>query len=62
MPEAQSEISSARMAKSWESDDKNPVWHWDKPGAPDPRESRYFMELIAAQMTGRQNWFALAQV
>ena len=28
---------------------------------PDLRENRYFVELIGGALTGRQNWFALAQ-
>jgi 1,4-alpha-glucan branching enzyme len=35
--------------------------HWDKPGAPDLRENRYFVELIGGPISGRENWYARAQ-
>jgi 1,4-alpha-glucan branching enzyme len=53
--------SHDQIFNQWEYDSTNRVWHWDKPGAPDLRENRYFVELIGGPVTGRQNWYALAQ-
>jgi 1,4-alpha-glucan branching enzyme len=53
--------SHDQIFNQWEFDNTNRVWHWDKPGAPDLRENRYFVELIGGPITGRQNWYALAQ-
>jgi 1,4-alpha-glucan branching enzyme len=53
--------SHDQIFNQWEFDDTNRVWHWDKPGASDLRENRYFVELIGGPLNGRQNWYALAQ-
>jgi 1,4-alpha-glucan branching enzyme len=53
--------SHDQIFNQWEFDNKNRVWDWDKPGAPDLRENRFFVELIGGPFTGRQNWYALAQ-
>ena len=53
--------SHDQIFNQWEYDNTNRVWQWDKPGAPDLRENRYFVELIGGPVTGRQNWYALAQ-
>ena len=53
--------SHDQIFNQWEFDNTNRLWHWDKPGAPDLRENRYFVELIGGPITGRQNWYALAQ-
>jgi 1,4-alpha-glucan branching enzyme len=53
--------SHDQIFNQWEYDNTNRVWEWDKPGAPDLRENRYFVELIGGAVTGRQNWYALAQ-
>jgi 1,4-alpha-glucan branching enzyme len=38
--------SHDQIFNQWEFDNTNRVWHWDKPGASDLRENRYFVELI----------------
>jgi 1,4-alpha-glucan branching enzyme len=38
-----------------------PAGGWNKTLAPDLRENRYFVEAIGGAITGRQNWYALAQ-
>ena len=53
--------SHDQIFNKWEFDNTNRVWKWDKPGVQDLRENRYFVELIGGALTGRQNWFALAQ-
>jgi 1,4-alpha-glucan branching enzyme len=53
--------SHDQIFNQWEFDDTNRAWHWDKPGAPDLGENRYFVELIGGAISGRQNWYALAQ-
>src|SRR5262249_61048359 len=51
--------SHDQIFNRWDLDGR--TGHWDKPGAPDLRENRYFVELIGGPVTGRQNWYALAQ-
>ncbi|MGA2135817.1 MAG: alpha-amylase family glycosyl hydrolase [Bryobacteraceae bacterium] len=53
--------SHDQIFNQWEFDNTNRVWVWDKPGPGDLRENRYFVELIGGAVTGRQNWYALAQ-
>lgn len=53
--------SHDQIFNQWEFDAIHQVWVWDKPGAPDLRENRYFVELIGGAITGRENWYALAQ-
>jgi 1,4-alpha-glucan branching enzyme len=53
--------SHDQIFNQWEFDNSKRLWDWDKPGAPDLRENRYFVELIGGPLTGRQNWYALAQ-
>ena len=53
--------SHDQIFNQWEFDAIDQAWVWDKPGAPDLRENRYFVELIGGAVTGRQNWYALAQ-
>jgi 1,4-alpha-glucan branching enzyme len=53
--------SHDQIFNQWEFDAIQQQWVWDKPGASDLRENRYFVELIGGPITGRQNWYALAQ-
>jgi 1,4-alpha-glucan branching enzyme len=53
--------SHDQIFNQWEYDNMHRTWVWDKSGAPDLRENRYFVELVGGAMTGRQNWYALAQ-
>ena len=53
--------SHDQIYHEWVCDSWNRDWHWDKPGPPDLRENRYFVELIGGQLSGRENWYALAQ-
>jgi 1,4-alpha-glucan branching enzyme len=53
--------SHDQIFNQWEYDNTSRTWGWDKPGAPDLRENRYFVELIGGPIIGRQNWYALAQ-
>ena len=53
--------SHDQIFNQWDFDDSPGGGHWDKQAAPDLRENRYFVELIGGEMTGRQNWYALAQ-
>jgi 1,4-alpha-glucan branching enzyme len=53
--------SHDQIFNQWEFDNTKRVWVWDKPGPGDLRENRYFVELIGGAVTGRQNWYALAQ-
>ncbi len=53
--------SHDQIFNQWEFDNGSRTWVWDKPGASDLRENRYFIELIGGPVTGRQNWYALAQ-
>jgi 1,4-alpha-glucan branching enzyme len=53
--------SHDQIFNQWKFDNTHRTWGWDKPGAPDLRENRYFVELIGGPVTGRQNWYALAQ-
>jgi 1,4-alpha-glucan branching enzyme len=52
--------SHDQIFNQWEYDNTNRSWSWDKP-ASDLRENRYFVERIGGPITGRQNWYALAQ-
>ena len=53
--------SHDQIFNQWEYDNTQRVWDWDKSGAPDLGENRYFVELIGGAVTGRRNWYALAQ-
>jgi 1,4-alpha-glucan branching enzyme len=53
--------SHDQIFNQWEYNDQARTWQWDKPGPGDLRENRYFVELIGGPITGRTNWYALAQ-
>jgi 1,4-alpha-glucan branching enzyme len=55
--------SHDQIYNQWEWNNDKQVWQWDKPGPPDGslRENRYFVERIGGPITGRSNWYALAQ-
>jgi len=52
--------SHDQIFNQWDVD-ADGAGRWDKQAAPDLRENRYFVELIGGAITGRQNWYALAQ-
>ena len=53
--------SHDQIYNQWRYDDTNRTWGWDKPGGGGLRENRYFVERIGGAVTGRENWYALAQ-
>lgn len=52
--------SHDQIFNQWEYNPSAKVWQWDKPGASDLGENRYFVELIGGAITGRNNWYARA--
>jgi 1,4-alpha-glucan branching enzyme len=53
--------SHDQIFNQWELDKNGRTWTWDKPPHDGLRENRYFVEKIGGPLTGRNNWFALAQ-
>jgi 1,4-alpha-glucan branching enzyme len=55
--------SHDQIFNQWRYDDGRRSWGWDKGPSGDGqlRENRYFVERIGGAVTGRSNWFALAQ-
>lgn len=55
--------SHNQIYNNWEYNNWTRQWVWDKPASSDGslRENRYFVEKIGGPVTGRSNWYALAQ-
>jgi 1,4-alpha-glucan branching enzyme len=53
--------SHDQIFNQWDGTAQPPAGQWNKPGPGDLRENRYFVELIGGPLTGRENWYALAQ-
>jgi 1,4-alpha-glucan branching enzyme len=53
--------SHDQIFNQWERANDGRTWVWDKPAHDGLRENRYFVEKIGGPISGRNNWFALAQ-